>query len=112
MVFRPGHGGPDLAEQRIIQGVARADLEHRHAGVERELELVLVHHLGVDRQAGAARGLHENVERFVVALERVGIGARLPDPAAQDVGAGLLHRLRGLVEIVRVLRIDRALARR
>jgi hypothetical protein len=69
-----------------------------------------VHHLGVGREAGAARGLHENVERLGVALERIRVGARLPHAATDDVGAGFLHGLGGLVEIIGVLRVDRALA--
>ena len=72
--------------------------------------MLLVHHLGIDRQARAARSFHENIERFDIALKRVGIGPRLPHPPAQRVRPGLLDRRRGLVEIIRILRVDRALA--
>jgi hypothetical protein len=103
-----GDGLADLAEQRIIQGVAGADLQDVHPRVEREPELLLIHHLGVHRQAGAARTFHQDVERLVVTLEGVGIGPGFPHAAAQRLGAGLLHRVRRLIEIIRVLRIDGA----
>ena len=103
------HRPADGAEQRVVEGVARPDLQQRHPGVEREPDMLLLHYLGVDRQPGAARGLQQDVERLGVALESVGVGARLPHPAPQQVGAGLLHRVRRLIEIVRVLRVDRAL---
>jgi hypothetical protein len=55
----------------------------RHTGIEGEFDVRLLHHLGVHRQAGAARAFHQDIERLGVALKRVGIGARFPDAAAQ-----------------------------
>lgn len=87
----------------------RADLQDVHAGVEREVDVLLFHHLRHDRQAGAARGIQENLQRAAVALKRVGIGAGLPDPPAERLCARLFHRVSGLNKIAWVLRIDRAL---
>ena len=99
----------DRTQQGVVKRVPGADLEHVHARVEGQLHLLFVHDLGVDRQAGEPRGLHQDLDRFAVALEGIGIRPRLPDSAPQDMGAGLLHGRGRLQEIPRVLRVDRAL---
>ncbi|MFM9093170.1 MAG: hypothetical protein ACKOUK_15710, partial [Verrucomicrobiota bacterium] len=57
------------------------------------------------KEAGAPGSLQQDVHRAGIALESVRVGARLPDPAADHLGAGLLHRGGALVEVVRVLRV-------
>src|SRR6184192_3426217 len=58
-----------------------------------------VEDLGNDGHAGLALRAREQLEPFLAeALEVVGRRARLERAAAQHVGAGLLHRVRGLEE--------------
>ena len=101
----------DLPEERVVEGITRADLQDLHAGFEREAELLLVHHLGVHRQAGAAGAFHQDIQRAVIALEGIRIGPGLPHSAAQRVGPGFLHGVGRLVEIIRILRVDGTQAR-
>jgi hypothetical protein len=45
------HRAADRAQERVVERVARADLQHVHAGVEGDADLLLIHHLGVDGKA-------------------------------------------------------------
>jgi hypothetical protein len=97
-----------VSRSAMARPIARADLQRMNAGVEGELDVAVLHHLGVDRQAGAARSLHQDVQGLHVALEGIWVRPRFPNAATQHVGAGFLHRGGRLVEIVGVLRVDRA----
>ncbi len=75
---------PDLAQQRVVLHVARADLED--VGVARQQrDLRGVHHLAHHREPVGVGGAAQDLEPLLAqALERVGRGARLERAAAQD----------------------------
>ena len=102
-------GLPDLAdplEQREVLHVAGADLQD--VGVlGHQLDLVRLHDLGHDRQAGAlARRPQQGEAVLLEPLEGVGRGARLEGAAAEHVRAGGLDALRHRGELG--LRLDGA----
>ncbi len=99
---RPGDPA-DRGEQRVVLHVAGADLED--VGVlGHDVDLVGLHHLGDDRQAGPLAGLREVAQRLdAEALERVRARARLEGAAAQDRRAGRLDPVGRLEELVAAL---------
>ena len=83
--------GADLAEERVVLGVAGADLQDVGV-IDDELDLAGIQDLGNDGQAGGFAGLGQELEaRFAHALEAVGGAARLVGAAAQHPGAGAGH---------------------
>jgi hypothetical protein len=99
-------GRAEPLQQGVVLHVARADLQDvgilGHHG-----QRVGGHHLGDDLESGLLAGQRQQLQPFLAQpLELVGAGSRLPRPAAEERGPGLLHRPRGLEDLV--LRLHRA----
>ena len=77
-----------LAEQREVLHVARADLEDVGVLVD-QLDLTDVHHFGDQLQIVLIRSRTQHPQTFLAEpLEAVGRASRLEGAAAQDLGAG------------------------
>ena len=97
---------PHVAQERVVLHVPGADLED--VGVlGHDVDLVGLHDLGDDRQAGPLARLGEVAQALdAEALEGVRARPRLERAAAQDRRAGRGHRVGGLEQLVAAL--DRA----
>src|SRR3990172_32752 len=95
----------DLVQEGEVLHVAAANLEDVGVAGD-EVDVAGVHHLGDDGQAGLGAGFGEDLEAlFAVTTEGVGATAGLEGAAAQDMGAGGLHRPRRLHDVL--LRVHR-----
>ncbi len=91
---------PQLAQQREVLHVARADLEDVGIALH-QFELADVHDLGHELEVVAVRrGLEEPQPFLAEPLEAVRAAARLERAAAQDLRAGPLHRRRGGLDLL------------
>jgi hypothetical protein len=97
---------PDVAQQRVVLHVPRADLED--VGVfGHDVDLARLHHLGDDREAGPIARFGKVPKGLdTQALEGVRARPRLERAASQDRGAGRLDRIGGLEQLLTAL--DRA----